>query len=94
METRVSESISDIKPLDVELLGKPIHIIRDKLENLISESCSSLTNELQNWLSTNKVEASLTSVDLHRFSPAMMDKDQTSTHKHQEGGMVFVHGDT
>ncbi|TOB15026.1 flagellar motor switch protein FliM, partial [Vibrio parahaemolyticus] len=48
METRVSESISDIKPLDVELLGKPIHIIRDKLENLISESCSSLTNELQN----------------------------------------------
>ncbi|MDW3138362.1 flagellar motor switch protein FliM, partial [Vibrio sp. 1288] len=28
METRVSESISDIKPLDVELLGKPIHIIR------------------------------------------------------------------
>ncbi|AGQ92648.1 FliM/FliN family flagellar motor switch protein [Vibrio parahaemolyticus] len=94
METRVSESISDIKTLDVELLGKPIHIIRDKLENLISESCSSLTNELQNWLSTNKVEASLTSVDLHRFSPAMMDKDQTSTHKHQEGGMVFVHGDT
>ncbi|MGY5839903.1 FliM/FliN family flagellar motor switch protein [Vibrio chemaguriensis] len=93
MENRVSEPISDIQLLDVELLGKPIHIIREKLEGLISESCSSLTIELQNWLSTSKVEASLTSVDLHRFTPIKMDKDQTSTYQHQEGGMVFVHGD-
>ncbi|MCV5217206.1 hypothetical protein OFC53_38880, partial [Escherichia coli] len=66
MENRVSEPISDSQLLDVELLGKPIHIIREKLDNLISESCSNLTTELQNWLSTGKVEASLTSVDLHR----------------------------
>ncbi|TOO18532.1 flagellar motor switch protein FliM, partial [Vibrio parahaemolyticus] len=68
--------------------------VRDKLENLISESCSSLTNEIQNWLNTNKVEASLISVSLHRFSPDKMLKDVTHSHKHQEGGMVFVHGDT
>ncbi|WP_223295760.1 FliM/FliN family flagellar motor switch protein [Vibrio sp. L85] len=71
-----------------------MHIIREKLEILISESCSSLTNELQNWLSSNKVEASLISVELHRFSPTLLDKDQTSTYQHQDEGMVYVHGDS
>lgn len=94
MENKVNEPISDINLLDVELLGKPIHIIREKLEILISESCSSLTNELQNWLSSNKVEASLVSVELHRFSPTLLDKDQTSTYQHQNEGMVYVHGDS
>ncbi|EMH3447698.1 FliM/FliN family flagellar motor switch protein [Vibrio harveyi] len=94
MENKVNEPISDINLLDVELLGKPIHIIREKLEILISESCSSLTNELQNWLSSNKVEASLISVELHRFSPTLLDKDQTSTYQHQDEGMVYVHGDS
>ncbi|WP_330471901.1 FliM/FliN family flagellar motor switch protein [Vibrio harveyi] len=94
MENKVNEPISDINLLDVELLGKPIHIIREKLEILISESCSSLTNELQNWLSSNKVEASLVSVELHRFSPTLLDKDQTSTYQHQDEGMVYVHGDS
>ncbi|MFZ3419482.1 FliM/FliN family flagellar motor switch protein [Vibrio harveyi] len=94
MENKVNEPISDINLLDVELLGKPIHIIREKLEILISESCSSLTNELQNWLISNKVEASLVSVELHRFSPTLLDKDQTSTYQHQDEGMVYVHGDS
>ncbi|HDM8201645.1 TPA: FliM/FliN family flagellar motor switch protein [Vibrio harveyi] len=94
MENKVNEPISGINLLDVELLGKPIHIIREKLEILISESCSSLTNELQNWLSSNKVEASLVSVELHRFSPTLLDKDQTSTYQHQDEGMVYVHGDS
>ncbi|MGR5514427.1 FliM/FliN family flagellar motor switch protein [Vibrio harveyi] len=94
MENKVNEPISDINLLDAELLGKPIHIIREKLEILISESCSSLTNELQNWLSSNKVEASLVSVELHRFSPTLLDKDQTSTYQHQDEGMVYVHGDS
>ena len=94
MENKVNEPISDINFLDVELLGKPIHIIREKLEILISESCSSLTNELQNWLSSNKVEASLTSVELHRFSPTLLNMDQTSTYQHQDEGMVYVHGDS
>ena len=94
MENKVNEPISDINLLDVELLGKPIHIIREKLEILISESCSSLTNELQNWLSSNKVEASLTSVELHRFSPTLLNMDQTSTYQHQDEGMVYVHGDS
>ncbi|MGR5236479.1 FliM/FliN family flagellar motor switch protein [Vibrio alfacsensis] len=94
MESRVNETLPDIKPLDVELLGRPIHIIREKLENLISESCISLSNELQNWLSTNKIEAKLNSVELHRFSPTQMNKDQTSTYQHLEKGMVFIHGDS
>ncbi|CAE6931673.1 Type III flagellar switch regulator (C-ring) FliN C-term [Vibrio sp. B1REV9] len=93
MESRVKEPIYGIKTLDVELLGKPIHIIRERLESLISESCIYLSNELQNWLSTNKIEAKLHSVDLHRFEPNLMDKEFTSTYQHLEQGKVFLHGD-
>ncbi|MEF2509410.1 FliM/FliN family flagellar motor switch protein [Vibrio mimicus] len=87
------EPILDVGTLDVELLGKPIHIIREKLIGVISESCISLTHELQNWLKTSKVEAKLNIVDLHTFLPLEMEKCQTSTYQHQNGGRVFVHAD-
>ena len=93
MESRVDKPIFDTKPIDVELLGKPIHIIRDKLEKLVEECCSGLANELQHWLSHNKIEVNLVSVDLHRFSITVLDKDQTSTYQHQDGGMVYIHSD-
>lgn len=94
MEKRVNEPIStDFKLLDVELLGKPIHIIREKLASLISDSCGSLTNELQNWLKTNQVEAQLTTVELHTFSSSEMDKSSTSVLRHQNGGTAFAHID-
>ncbi|MDF2152621.1 flagellar motor switch protein FliM [Vibrio sp. CAU 1672] len=96
MESRVEEPISspsNVKLLDVELLGKPIHIIRDKLASLLSESCGSLTSELQNWLKINKVEAQLVSVELHTFSPSEMTKAETSAYRHQNGGLAFVHTD-
>jgi len=91
MKNSVNESISHIKPLDVELLGKPIHIIRKKLQNLIFESCSTLTNELQVWLSSNKIETRLTSLDLHRFCATSLDKKQTSTYEHRDGGTLYIH---
>lgn len=93
MTNSVNEPTHNIKTLDVELLGKPIHIIREKIENLISESCSSLTNELQSWLSTSKIDASLTSVELHQFSLERLDKSQISTYQHQENGKIYVHSD-
>lgn len=91
MKNSVTESISHIKPLDVELLGKPIHIIRKKLKKLILESCSNLTDELQAWLSSSKIEARLTSLDLYRFCATSLDKKQTSTYRHRDGGTLYIH---
>ncbi|MEC7941228.1 MAG: FliM/FliN family flagellar motor switch protein [Pseudomonadota bacterium] len=91
MKNSVTESISHIKSLDVELLGKPIHIIRKKLNKLILESCSNLTDELQAWLSSNKIETRLTSLDLYRFCTTSLDKTQTSTYRHREGGTLYIH---
>lgn len=85
---------SDVQILNVELLGKPIHIIREKLFALISESCNGLTNELQNWLKTNKVEAKIHSVELHSFSPSEMEANTTSTLRHQSGGLIYIHTET
>jgi flagellar motor switch protein FliM len=92
MERRVNEPIfTDAKLLDVELLGKPINVIREKLTSLISASCGSLTSELQNWLKTNQVEVQPNSVELHTFSPSEMDKSSTSVLRHKNGGTSFVY---
>lgn len=93
MERKDSEHIPNVKDLDVELLGKPIHIIREKLEALIADSCTNLTYALQNWLNTTAVEARLNSVELYRFSSTSLNKDRTSTYKHQDNGLVYVDSD-
>ncbi|NNN44302.1 MULTISPECIES: FliM/FliN family flagellar motor C-terminal domain-containing protein [Vibrio] len=85
---------SDEQILNVELLGKPIHIIREKLFDLISESCNGLTHELQKWLKTNQIESQLQAVELHSFSPAEMEAAHTSTLRHQAGGLIYIHTDT
>ena len=85
--------IPNYQPLNVESLGKPIHVIRDKLESLISSSCNNLTFQLQNWLKSRHVETSINAVSLHSFTNSEMDKSTTSTFQHNAGGKVFVHCD-
>lgn len=94
MEPQIHKSISEPKPLSVELLGKPIHIVRDKLENIIQDSSHCLVNELQHWLNTNQVEVVFNQVSLHTLAPLEMDKSLTSVCRHQQGGLVYVYCDT
>lgn len=86
-------SIPNYQPLNVESLGKPIHVIRDRLESLIADSCNSLTYQLQSWLKSSQVEASIEAVSLHSFTTSEMEKSSTSTFRHDAGGRVFVHCD-
>ncbi|GEM75184.1 flagellar motor switch protein FliM [Vibrio sagamiensis NBRC 104589] len=91
MRGAVYPPISEFKTLDVELLGKPIHIIRDKLEQLISESCSTLTNELQRWVQKNNLDVELNSVSIKRLNYDEMNKEHISTFVHQSGGLVNIY---
>ncbi|MDN3609467.1 FliM/FliN family flagellar motor switch protein [Vibrio ostreicida] len=94
MESRSKISISDYQPLSIESLGKPIHVIRDRLDSLISSSCGSLCYELQNWQRSSHVEVSVQHVSLHAFMPNELNKSLTSTFLHQSGGRVFIYADS
>lgn len=86
-------SIHEFQPLNIEWLGKPIHIIREKLESLLSDSCNTLTYELQTWLKTEKVETSISKVSLYTLAPNKMTKPHTCTFRHNAGGFLYVHID-
>ena len=94
MEPLRKISIPDFQTLGVESLGKPIHIIRDKLDYLISNSCNILTYELQNWLKSYNIKCNINIVSLHTFSVDEMNKSLISTFNHQSGGKIFTSIDT
>lgn len=90
MEANIQNAIPDVKKLNVELLGKPIHVIREKLETIITESCHGLSSELQNWLSTHHIDAEISQVELHALKPSDIDRATVTQFCHQSGGSLFV----
>jgi len=85
---------SEYLTLNVESLGKPIHVVRDKLEHIISSSCSSLTNELQTWLKSSQASAELEQVSIHTITPSELDQATTCTLQHEAGGKVYISSDS
>ncbi|AVH32640.1 FliM/FliN family flagellar motor switch protein [Vibrio fluvialis] len=90
MENQIQTPIPEVKTLNVELLGKPIHVIREKLDTIITDSCNGLTSELQNWLTTHHIDVELESVELHSLKPSDIDKSCMTQFRHQDGGALFV----
>ncbi|KLN66217.1 MULTISPECIES: FliM/FliN family flagellar motor switch protein [Vibrio] len=93
MEPRTKMFIPDYQALNIESLGKPIHVIRERLESLMSSSCNNLTCELQSWLKSSLVHACIKQVSLHTMTANEMDKATTSTFQHDGGGKVYINGD-
>ncbi|SHO55698.1 FliM/FliN family flagellar motor switch protein [Vibrio quintilis] len=90
MEMKNNTPVPEVRPLNVELLGKPVHLIREKLETIISGSCNKLATELQNWLKNHQIDVKLEFVELHWLKPADIDKHSVTQFKHQDGGTLFV----
>jgi len=86
-------SIQNYKALDIESLGKPIHIIREKIESLISSSCGNLTYEFQGWIKSHHIQVNIKQVTLYNFTSHDMEKSSTSTFQHCSGGQVFISSD-
>ncbi len=91
MGTNVNNSNIEAKPLSIELLGRPIHIIRDKLTQIISSSCNGLISELQNWLNSQYIDIKLTSVEIYELKSTDIDKSSFSQYSHENGGSLFIH---
>ena len=94
MEPQIHHSISEPKSVNVELLGKPIHIVRDKLEAIIQDSSHYLANELQSSLNTTKIDVVFDQVTVHTLATTDMEKAQTSVYRHQHTGFAYIFCDT
>ncbi len=90
MDMQKSAMPDQVQTLNVELLGKPIHIIRNKLEELLVNSCQQLSLELQAWLKTQHVLVELDQVVLTELPQANVDATSVAVLKHNEDGMLYV----
>lgn len=90
MDMQKTEMPEQVQTLNVELLGKPIHIIRNKLEELLINSCQQLSLELQAWLKTQQVLVELDHVSLTELPQTNVDATSVSVLKHNDDGMLYV----
>lgn len=79
-----------VQALNVELLGKPIHIIKNKLESIINSSQQYLSTELQGWLKTPSVHVELTDIQLETLGSNMLDSRNSAAQKHNDKGALYV----
>ena len=88
MHTKTSPE--KIQALNVELLGKPIHTIRNKLEEIITPACNSLCLELQSWLKTELITVEVAEVALTDLPHPQMSAESTAVLKHHSSGLLYV----
>ncbi len=91
MDKKDQTSSCSLKALNVELLGKPIHVIRDKLESLLNSACPALINDIQNWAKVDHIDLSLRDISLHNHAHAGSAKSSTTTMRHRGAGLMYVH---
>ena len=90
MLNRPDAFIKDYESINVESLGKPIHIIRDNLESLISQSCSDLSYDFEKWLKKQRVDTKLKYVSVHHFNSDDIQQGVSCIFKHQSGGCLHI----
>ncbi|GAB6261807.1 FliM/FliN family flagellar motor switch protein [Photobacterium sp. CCB-ST2H9] len=73
--------------LNVEHLGRPIHVIREELQKTFSQADSSITQDLQRWVKDKNLSFRLSDIQLASRQPADLD-EHASVIRHQTGGMV------
>ena len=90
MLNRPDAFIDDYENVNVESLGKPIHIIRENLESLISQSCSDLSYDFEKWLKKQRVDTRLKYVSVHHFNSDDIQQGVSCIFKHQSGGCLHI----
>lgn len=90
MDEQIVTEPDSVQALNVELLGKPIHIIKNKLEAIINSSQQYLTNELQAWLKTPSIHVELTDIQLNTLGANLLDSRNCAAQKHATQGVLYV----
>lgn len=86
----MTATTSEFEAVSVELLGKPIHSVRENLEAYLAPFVITLRHTLQSWLKTNRVDVRFNSVTLHTFRLDDIDKNSLTTFLHDEGGYAYM----
>lgn len=81
------ENAKQYPTLNVDLLGKPIHAIREELKLLLSQASSSVTYQLQRWIKDADISFKLNGIELHRCN-TQPHAHPTSIFSHQNHGLL------
>lgn len=81
------ESLKKHPTLNVELLGKPIHTIRDELNTILDQASSTLCLKLQKWITSVDISLEFSGIELHKCSN-QPHAHMASTFRHQHQGLL------
>ncbi|OLQ79147.1 hypothetical protein BIT28_02070 [Photobacterium proteolyticum] len=87
MKLTEMESHKKCPTLNVELLGKPIHSIRDELNTILDQASSSLCLKLQRWISSVDISLEYKGIELHKCNN-QPHAHMASTFSHQHQGLL------
>ncbi|MCG2836370.1 FliM/FliN family flagellar motor C-terminal domain-containing protein [Photobacterium sp. WH77] len=79
--------------LNVEHLGRPIHVIREELQKIFSQADSSITQDLQRWVKDKNLTIKLADIQLSNRD-ATDQSNNASIIRHQAGGLIEAQLDT
>lgn len=75
--------------LNTDLLGRPIHTIREELRKILEGSVSGIQNQIQKWLLNYSVSFHFNEITLH-FPEHAEAMQAASTFCHQQGGLLSI----
>lgn len=78
---------ADITSVSVELLGKPIHSIKNELHSILTRAIPEITHQLRKWLKEPGIRLCFRGIDVQvTEKPACVHKPVIL--RHQEGGLI------
>ncbi|MDO6705481.1 FliM/FliN family flagellar motor switch protein [Photobacterium sp. 1_MG-2023] len=80
-------SAQQFPKLNVEHLGRPIHVIRESLQKAFSQADSSITQDLQRWVKDKNLSFRLSDIQLASRQPTE-HTEHTSVIRHPSGGLI------
>ncbi|MGF1750644.1 MULTISPECIES: FliM/FliN family flagellar motor switch protein [Vibrio] len=91
MDSEHSLTLDHVPSLNIELLGKPIHRVKNKLEDEFKRSRHSLRQAIQSWLNSSNVDVIIQAITISSDSHKHQDFENISALQHETGGQLSIH---
>ena len=91
MASEYSLTLEHAQSLNIELLGKPIHRVKNKLEDEFKRSSHSLRQAIQSWLNSSDVDVTIQTITINSDNHQYHDFESISAMQHETGGHLSIH---
>ncbi|MCL9776500.1 FliM/FliN family flagellar motor switch protein [Vibrio methylphosphonaticus] len=91
MASEHSLTLEHAQSLNIELLGKPIHRVKNKLEDEFRRSSHSLRQTIQSWLNSSDVDVTIQAITINSDRHQFQDFESISALQHEACGHLSVH---